>query len=238
MLFIEKVADFTGSPESTTYSGKPGWCDLTLVYLNLVSNSLVTSGALSTTWSNFPPVTKSLQNKYTVTPTPATHADNRVRWLLVRSWAKWIIWWFKLNFRILQSPFKDGETVCEEKPAWGYILIWWWVQALASWWQVLSSAPPGLGKQLLLGSYSKVEGPGMLTDMLSEVSSIHFGMYYLPVSSFLQEKTWERWTGPASALCYWRTTGRQGLFGSWLESHFKAIAHSELYSNTEINAST
>lgn len=105
-------------------------------------------------------------------------------------------------------------------------------------WQVLSSAPLSLGKQLLLGSYSKVEGPGMLTDMLSEVSSIHFGTYYLPVSSLLQEKTWERWTGPASALSYWRTTRSQGLFGSWLESHFKAITHSELYSNTEINAST
>lgn len=237
MLFIEKVADFTGSPESTTYSGKPGWCDLTLVYLNLVSDSLVTSGALSITWSNFHPVTKSLQNKYTVTPTPATHANNRVWWLLVTSWAKWIIWWFKLNFHILQSPFKDGETVKKSL----HEATYWsggGSKPLPSRWQVSSSAPPGLGKQLLLGNYSKVEGPGMLTDMLSEVSSIHFGMYYLPVSSLLQEKTWERWTGPASALCYWRTTGRQGLFGSWLESHFKAIAHSELYSNTEINAST
>lgn len=39
-------------------------------------------------------------------------------------------------------------------------------------------------------------------------------------------------------LLYRGTTASRGLFGSWIESHFKAITHSELYSNTEINAST
>lgn len=61
-------------------------------------------------------------------------------------------------------------------------------------------------------------------------------MHYPLVTSFYRAKikVREEWDEQDEILA----TASQEFFGSLLESHFKAITDSELYSNTEINAST
>lgn len=80
-------------------------------------------------------------------------------------------------------------------------------------------------------------------EMLAQGTRIHLGMLYithsLPVFCRERMKIAER-DGQDGffKLRHWVATASQEFFGSLLESHFKAITHSELYSNTEINAST
>lgn len=88
---------------------------------------------------------KCLHSKCTVLFLPTTHTNYRGQWLLVTLEEKrpGLCGSFDgLSWTFCSSPSKMVTlSVCEEKPAWGYIVMCGGSRPLVSWWQALSSTP-------------------------------------------------------------------------------------------------